>query len=164
MPLSGGRERHEHDHHHRRVRLAAAMTAPSTADVTPWWRPTQATSLRVLHSGPQGLTQRQAASRLRRHGPNRLQTPAGPSLLKAIVSRLANPLVLVLLAASLISAFTGDAISFAVVAAMVVMSIALDMVQEHRAGRAVDALRHTVALRVRAWRNGQVIDLPALDL
>src|SRR5205823_8932189 len=137
---------------------------PSTAGAMPWWRPVQATALRVLHSGPQGLTQRQATGRLRRHGPNRLQTAAGPSLLKAIASRLANPLILVLLAASLISAFTGDAISFGVVAAMVVMSIALDMVQEHRAGRAVDALSHSVALRVRAWRNGRVVDLPAADL
>jgi len=55
-------------------------------------------------------------------------------------------------------------LSFVVVAAMVVMSIALDMVQEHRAGRAVDALRHSVALRVRAWRDARLVELPAQDL
>jgi Mg2+-importing ATPase len=142
----------------------AIVAATATEGVTPWWRPSQAAALRVLRSAPHGLTHRQAAARLRRQGPNRLQTPAGPSLLKALGSRLANPLILVLLAASLISAFTGDAISFVVVAAMVVMSIALDMVQEHSAGRAVEALRHSVALRVRAWRDARLVELPAQDL
>jgi Mg2+-importing ATPase len=132
--------------------------------VTAWWRPTQAATLRALRSAPEGLTQRQAAARLRRSGPNRLQAQAGPSVTRALASRLANPLILVLLAASLISAFTGDAISFGVIAAMVVMSIALDMVQEHRAGRAVEALRHSVALVVRAWRDGRPAELPALNL
>jgi Mg2+-importing ATPase len=141
------------------------MTAAThSASVTQWWRPAQAAVLHALHSAPRGLTQRQARARLRRHGPNRLQAPAGPSLLRAIGSRLANPLILVLLAASLISALTGDAVSFVFVALMVVMSIVLDMVQEHRAGRAAEALRHSVALRVRAWRDERLVEMPALEL
>jgi len=140
------------------------VATAATESLTRWWRPSEAAALRALRCGPQGLTQRQAAARLRHQGPNRLQTPAGPSLLRALASRLANPLILVLLAASLVSAFTGDAISFVVIAAMVIMSIALDMVQEHRAGRAVEALRHSVALRVRAWRDGRLVDMPALNL
>ncbi|MFM9916741.1 MAG: magnesium-translocating P-type ATPase [Rhizobacter sp.] len=129
-----------------------------------WWRQSEATTLHALHTTPSGLTQRQAHARLRRHGPNRLQTPPGPSLWRAVLSRLGNPLILVLLAASLISAFTGDAVSFAFVIVIVVMSITLDLLQEHRAGRAVEALRHSVAVRVQAWRDGRSLDLPALEL
>jgi Mg2+-importing ATPase len=129
-----------------------------------WWRLSRDAALQAVHSSALGLTQRQAASRLRREGPNRLRAPAGPGWLKAIASRLANPLVLILVVASFVSALTGDAVSFGFICAMVLMSVALDVVQEHRAGRAVEALSGSVALRVRAWRNGRSVDLPAQDL
>jgi Mg2+-importing ATPase len=130
----------------------------------PWWQTSQADALRALHATPSGLTARQAAARLRRHGPNRLPTAHGPGLLRSIAVRLANPLILVLLGASLISAFTGDTVSFVFVALMVVLSIGLDLVQEHRAGRAVESLRSAVALRVRVLRDGRTVEHPAADL
>jgi Mg2+-importing ATPase len=120
--------------------------------------------LTSLHATSEGLSTRQAAARRRRHGPNRLRPPRGPTLARRIAARLLDPLTLVLIAASLISALTGDAISFGFVAVVVVLSIALDLLQEHHAGRAVDALRRSVALRVRAWRDGRCVDLPADQL
>ncbi len=117
-----------------------------------------------MRASPEGLTRRQAAARLRRDGPNRLQASEGPSLLASLRARLANPLTLVLLVASLICAFTGDAVSFGFILAVVTMSIALDLVQEHRAGRAVDALKQSVALQVRVRRDGRVLTLPATAL
>ena len=120
--------------------------------------------LAALHATPEGLSTRQAAARRRRHGPNRLRPPAGPTLARRIAARLLDPLILVLIAASLISALTGDAISFGFVAVVVIFSVALDLLQEHRAGRAVQALQHSVALRVRAWRDGRCVELPAEQL
>jgi Mg2+-importing ATPase len=120
--------------------------------------------LAALHATPEGLSTRQAAARRRRHGPNRLRPPAGPTLARRIAARLLDPLILVLIAASLISALTGDAISFGFVALVVVFSVALDLLQEHRAGRAVEALQRSVALRVRAWRDGRCVELPAEQL
>ena len=132
--------------------------------IEPWWRLEQSDSERVLHSAPTGLTQRQASARLRRHGPNRLQKAPRPGWLRAIGVRLGNPLILVLLGASAISALTGDAVSFGFVALIVLMSIGLDMLQEHRAGNAVEALQHSVALQVRVWRDGRVVSHPASDV
>jgi len=143
---------------------------PDRADRVPassvdaWWRLPLAAILHELHARPEGLTRAQAAARLRRDGPNRLAASERPSIARAIGRRLANPLIVVLLCASAISAFTGDALSFAFIVVMVLMSIALDMVQEHRAGRALDALRRTVALRVRACRDGRVRELPAVGI
>lgn len=120
--------------------------------------------LAALRATPDGLTQRQAAARRRRHGPNRLGAPPGVSLARRIVARLLDPLVAVLVVASAIAALTGDTISFGVVALVVVFSVALDLVQEHRAGRAVEVLQRSVALRVRAWRDGRCAELPAEQL
>ncbi|MFL6660695.1 MAG: HAD-IC family P-type ATPase [Rhizobacter sp.] len=129
-----------------------------------WWRASQAGALRLLATEGEGLTSRQAAARLRRHGPNRLREPTGLALPRELLRRLANPLVLVLLAASLVSAFTGDALSFGFIVAIVVLSLALDLVQEHRAGRAVEALRGSVAVRVRVRRDRRDMELPAHQL
>ena len=117
-----------------------------------------------MQSQAGGLSQRQAEARLRSHGPNELRSEPVPSLWRGIGSRLANPLIVVLLCASVISAFTGDAASFGFVAVIVVMSIALDMGQEHRAGHAVKALQQTVALTTTAWRSGHAIEIPAREL
>lgn len=135
--------------------------APPGPAVRGWWGLPLAGLFAALHATPAGLNTRQAAARLRSHGPNRLRPPAGPSLARRVAARLLDPLILVLIAASLISAMTGDAVSFGFVAVIVVFSIALDLLQEHRAGRAVEALQNSVALRVRVWRDGRCVELPA---
>jgi Mg2+-importing ATPase len=113
---------------------------------------------------PPGLSSAQARQRLAQHGPNRLQAAQHPSLARRFVQRLANPLLLVLLAASLIAALSGDAASFAVVLVVVLMSVTLDLVQEQRADRSVEALQQSVALKVRVWRDGRCIEVPAAEL
>ena len=132
--------------------------------VKAWWQSPQADVIHRLQTSTTGLTDRQAKARLRRHGPNRLPAPQHPSLARLILSRLTNPLILVLLGASLISAITGDAISFAFVAVMVILSITLDLVQEHRAGRAVESLGRSVSAQVRVWRNGRPAERSTVDI
>lgn len=68
--------------------------------------------------------------------------------------RFRNPLVLILLAASVISAVTGDVSSFVIVITIVVLSVVMDFIQEQRAEYAIDALRAKVALRAQAIRDG----------
>jgi Mg2+-importing ATPase len=108
----------------------------------------------LIEQSPQGLSEAQARERLAAHGPNELREAPGPSLARRFLWRLANPLQLVLIAASLIAALTGDAVSFGIVLVVVLMSAVLDLVQEHRADHAVQALQRSVALRVRVWRDG----------
>lgn len=129
-----------------------------------WWRGSLPGALHAFGASEHGLTARQAAGRLKTHGANVLQATPGPGIVRSILSRLLNPLILVLLGASLVSALTGDPWSFGFVVLMVVMSIALDMLQEHRAGSAVAALRKSVALRVRVRREGRVENCLAQQL
>jgi magnesium-transporting ATPase (P-type) len=68
--------------------------------------------------------------------------------------RFANPLILALLLASALSTATGDVASFIIVAAIVLLSVLLDFVQESRAQNAVDALREQIALRADVRRDG----------
>lgn len=110
-----------------------------------------------------GLTSAEAAERLARFGPNQLKARRQSALLQ-FLSRFRNPLVLILLAASAISAATGDVTSATVVAVMVLLSVILDFVQEHRAGQAAEKLATQVALKVQVLRDGQPQQRPAAEL
>lgn len=117
-----------------------------------------------LGASAAGLATSEARKRLERYGPNRLTPVRALSALRRIGGHIANPLVLVLLFAACASAFTGDRASFFIVISVVAMSIVLDSVQEHRADKAVERLRATVALTERVLRDGSEISIPAEEL
>ena len=66
--------------------------------------------------------------------------------------------------AAAISGFTGDMASFAIIVVVIVLSIVLDIVQEHRAEQAADALRRSVAIHADALRDGRVVSIPVEQL
>ena len=128
-----------------------------------WSQPLPAL-LAALDARPAGLSSTTASARLAHLGPNTLHARRERALVLQFAARLANPLVLVLLVASGAAAALGDLRSFVVIAAIVLMSVTLDFVQEHRAGRAADALRRSVALTARVLRDGVARDAPAVSL
>ena len=120
--------------------------------------------MRSLGSGAEGLTTAGAADALRTAGPNRIDAAAPRRLLAAFIGRFRNPLVLVLLVAAAVSAFTGDVPSFAITTTIVLASVVLDVVQEHRAEGAAESLRDQVALSARVLRDGTAADIPAVEV
>lgn len=111
--------------------------------------------LAALEATSKGLTAREADSRSSRGGPNVLtKQREWPTVLR-FLSRFTNPLLLVLLAAAGVSAVLGDVTSFGLIVSIVALSVTLDFVQEHRAGRAAEALQRSVAVKARVLRNGR---------
>ncbi len=118
----------------------------------------------ALQSSSHGLSETAAAARRKKNGPNVVEPPPARRLIPALLKRFANPLVLVLLFAAAIAALTHEEISFIIIVLIVCGSILIDFVQERRAETAAEALRQRVALRVRAFRDGRPIEIPAADL
>jgi Mg2+-importing ATPase len=149
---------------HARLRRRPSWTmAPlrlkySTADH--FWRLSLDALQKQLHCNLNGLNSEEAAARLVQYGPNVLHTRRKRALLIEYLSRFRNPLVLVLLTASGISAFTGEVTSFLIISLIVLMSVTLDFVQEHRAGQAAERLQQSVAVRISVLRDGAPKDLP----
>src|SRR5262249_31113339 len=80
--------------------------------------------------------------------------PARPLWLQYL-AHFENPLVLVLLGASVVNAVTGELAGSSIVIALVIASVTVDFVQEVRAGRVAEKLRATVAIRARVIRDGR---------
>jgi Mg2+-importing ATPase len=129
-----------------------------------FWRTATAVLCEELAAGHAGLTAHEAARRLERAGPNVLRIHREHSFFFYLLTRFRNPLVILLVAAGAISAATGDFASFVVILITVVLSVTLDSVQEHRAGRAAERLRQSVAIQVSVLRGGEPVDVPSREL
>ena len=120
--------------------------------------------LQQMHSSDTGLSATDAAALLKSIGPNRIDSAKRKSLLADFLGRFRNPLVLILLFAAAISAFTGDVPSFVIITVIVLGSVILDLAQERRAENAAERLREQVSLSAKALRDGKPIEIPAAEV
>ncbi|KMW48589.1 magnesium-translocating P-type ATPase [Ralstonia insidiosa] len=107
-----------------------------------------------LETQPQGLTQQEAAARLRAYGLNRVANGHHASVLAELANRSLNPLNVLLISLAGISAALGDIRAAVLIAVMVVLSVTLGFLQEHRSNRAAEALRRMVHTTAAAHRTG----------
>ncbi len=129
-----------------------------------FWRLTLSELEAHVRATAAGLSHDEAAVRLKDAGPNVLRPPRRRALVLQFMSRFRNPLVIILLLASTVSAFTGDVTSFLIISSIVIMSVTLDFIQEFRAGQAAEKLRQSVAIHALALRNGKRSDVPVAEL
>jgi Ca2+-transporting ATPase len=102
-----------------------------------------------------GLTPAEAADRLNRHGPNELQEAPRPGLWRKLLDQFDNFIILILIAAAVISALVGDWVEAAAIMAIVALNAALGVLQEHRAEQAMAALRRMAAPEAQVVRGGR---------
>jgi Mg2+-importing ATPase len=125
----------------------------------PWWLeplPTEASDLATISAG---LSEAEAKARLAQFGPNLFREGKEKSLLRQYFSRFKNPLVLILLVASAVSAFTGEVTNFLIISCIVFLSVTLDFVQEYRANAAAEKLRQSVSVRAIVLRAGKPLKI-----
>ena len=119
--------------------------------------------LAQLDSGDGGLGAPEAAARLRAYGPNTLLVRR-VSPLAILWRQLRNPLLLLLLAAAVVSGLTGDPTDAAIIAAIVLLSVGLGFVNEFRAANAVAALHRDLHHEALVWRDGRQISVDVAAL
>ncbi len=140
------------------------MPAPTVKAVPSFWQLSIPVLLESLGSSPDGLDSAEASLRLARFGPNLIHGERKKALFLQFISKFKNPLVIILLTASALSAFTGDATSFIIIGIIVLVSVTLDFVQEYRAGQAADRLRQSVTVRGQVLRDGGVLDIAFAEM
>ena len=120
-------------------------------------------------SSQAGLSSQEAAARLERVGPNRLSEGKKPSLIRRFLSELADPMIIILIAAAVVSfataLYSGE--SFAdviIILAVVLINSVLGVVQESKAEQAIAALQEMAAATSKVLRDGQLITLRSEDL
>src|SRR6266540_950176 len=111
-----------------------------------------------------GLSADEAARRLARDGPNTIEVAHPHRGLRLLLAQFTSPIVLILVAATVLSMALGDAVDGLVILVIIAASGALGFWQEHSAGQAVDALMAQVRVEVEVRREGREISVPVEDV
>jgi P-type Ca2+ transporter type 2C len=111
-----------------------------------------------------GLSTHEVDVRREQSGPNEIRQSGRISVWSSIAAQLRDPLVLVLLAACVLTVAAGDLTDAVVIAFVVVANTTVGVVQEVRADRAITALAQLSAPSVRVRRDGRETSVPSSEL
>jgi len=130
----------------------------------PFWAARADALLGDTGSSSTGLSAEEAAARLKRVGPNEPAPPRPFAALRELGGFLLNPLVLILLVASAVSAAFGQVVSSVIIACMVLLSIVLNFSQSYQSQLAAQRLRDRVGQRATVLRDGRALEIPAREV
>ena len=120
--------------------------------------------LRDLRTSARGLTEREAARRLVRYGPNVLRREQGRSRWRSLARQFTHPLALLLLAAAVLASATGSIVLAIAILIVVVLNAGFAFVQEQQAEQAVEALQFYLPQHATVRRDGTDRRVLAADL
>ena len=111
-----------------------------------------------------GLTGQAATERLERSGPNELTTAQGQGPVIRFLLQFKQPLVIILLAAALITLILAEYVDAGVIFAVVLVNAVIGFVQESRAMKAIEALARAMTSEATVMRDGEKKRIPAVQL
>ena len=121
--------------------------------------------LKKLNSDPKtGLSSSEANNRLEKYGPNKIESSNKRSLLDKLKDQILDPMVILLIAASIVSAFTGDKIEAIIIIAIVIINAIMSIYQEGQAEDSVAALQKMSSPEATVLRDGKRTKVKAEEL
>ena len=125
--------------------------------------------MRQLDSGENGLSQAEAERRLAENGKNKLAAAKKDSILKQLLKQLADPMIIILLAAAAISGVLavtqGESFTDVIIILfVVVVNAVLGVYQENKAEKAIEALQEMSAATSKVLRDGKIVTIHSEEL
>jgi len=118
--------------------------------------------IRLLQTDPvKGLTASEAAKRLNKWGKNQLPTQKGPTIWQMFLGQFRDVMVMVLLAATVISMVLGEYVDALTIIAIIILNSVLGLYQEYRAERSLERLKELAAPQATIIRNGVSLTIAA---
>lgn len=115
-------------------------------------------------SADQGLSSSQARKRHQQYGPNSIQSAGQRSIWQLLLAQFMDFMILVLIAAAIISGIFGDLTDTLVILVIVFLNAIIGFIQDYRAEKALEALRKMAANSARVRRDGELITIPVEQL
>lgn len=112
----------------------------------------------------QGHGKEKAECLLKEYGPNVLQEGKRKSTLQVFFSQFADLLVIILVAAAVISVLSGNAESTIVIFAVIILNAILGTVQHKKAEKSLDSLKSLSSPNAKVIRDGQKIEIPSKEV
>jgi Ca2+-transporting ATPase len=143
-----------------------AYSGPAADQASAAWHTATVTDVAArLGSDPaDGLARAEAERRLERDGPNELPEQAGRGLLDLLVEQFKDVMILLLLAAAVISGVVGEPVDTIAILVIIALNATIGVVQGYRAEKAIEALRALASPQARVVREGARAVVPSTEL
>jgi len=136
-----------------------------------WWNLSFSETAKTIESGPEGLSTEEAQKRLDKYGPNELVEAARTSPWKILLRQFISLMVIILIVAAIVSALIGivqgsmeEIYDSIVIMIIVILNAIFGFIQEHRAEKAILALKAMAAPRATVLRDGELEYIPSREL
>ena len=117
-----------------------------------------------IKSSEEGLTTKEAEKRLKKYGKNELEKKKSFSAIKILLKQFKEPLVLILIAAIIISALVHEYIDAGVIGIILVVNAAIGFSQEYKAEKSIALLKKIATYNAKVIRDGEEHIIDAKDL
>ena len=126
-----------------------------------WYQKDEQEILKELHVTKEGLTAGQAETLLLEKGENVLMEGKKKSVLAVFAEQFCDLLVVILIAAAVISMFSGNVESTIVIVAVIILNAILGTVQHEKAKKSLESLKSLSSPNAKVIRGGQKIEVPS---
>ncbi len=127
-----------------------------TLDLTVLAKQTNDEIFKALKSSPAGLTAQEASKRLKLYGLNEFAGKKKLQPVEIFFSKFKSPLLLLLIAAAIISGILGSHIEATVILAIVLGSAFIDFINTYKSAQAAEALQEQVTITAGVLRGGEI--------
>lgn len=140
------------------------LLARTTAMAAEYYNIDQKEVFNLLGSSEKGLSLADAGKRLVQYGKNEIEAQDKRTAISILAAQFLSPLVLILIFASLIAGFLGEATDMMIILAIVLINAALGFYQEFKSERALAELKKYISFKARVLRGGEEIEVDDKDL
>ena len=124
-----------------------------------YWSLSTEEALASLVTSKSGLAETESTGRLKQFGENSIKSKSKTAPLLLLLNQFKNPIMIILIVATVISGSTGDLTDSLIIMAIVLASVALSFYQEYSANNVVEELRSRIQLQSSVLREGKPVDI-----
>ena len=120
--------------------------------------------LEKLNTSSKGLSATESGNRLKKAGPNILYRQRKESAFKILIRQFLNPLIYVLLAATILAVTMGKITDGIVVFCVIIINAIIGFIQEYQAGKTIQGLLKLIPENATVMRDGKQMNIQAAEL
>jgi Ca2+-transporting ATPase len=130
-----------------------------------WFNKTSEEVLKELDTNPnEGLSSEEAKKRLEKYGENKLSSKSKKTIFQIFFSQLKDPMIFILIAAAIISAFMGEISDSIIILVVIFINGIVGTIQEFRSEKAMEALKELSTPKAVVKRDGDLKEIPSEEV
>lgn len=133
-------------------------------EVIKYWSTEISNVFQNLNSSPEGINSEEAQLRLNKYGENCIESKEKISSFILLLNQFKNPIIIILLIATAISASTGEIVDSVIITAIIFISAILSFLQEYSANNAMEALNSNIQIKAMVLRDNDTVKIPANEV